>query len=193
MTTVLKFFCCAFFVYVCQPSAWAQSETITPSIFHRLLILNEQNEIMLVKIKNSERWVTPGWYQDNKTTIQTGLNEVAASYGISITPPVLRGVFTVSGPQEQAMSTRLIYVTQFKSGTVILPETIQEVRWLKPQQAESVLTFPHISSQIKQIMQYPNTLWGGAQAMVLEGGVYGVKTIVDFYPLSSTKHQLSIY
>ncbi len=163
------------------------SEAIKPSVFHRLLILNERSEIMLVKIKNSERWVTPGWYQDNKTDIQTGLNVLAASYGIAITPPILRGVFTLSGPQEHAMSTRLVYVTHLKSGTLTLPEMIQEVRWVTSQEAESVLTFPHISNQIRQIVQYPNTLWGGAQAMVHKDGVYGVKTLIDFYPLNPTK------
>ena len=38
------------------------------AIFHRLLILNSQNELMVVNIENTDFWVTPGLYQTKKTT-----------------------------------------------------------------------------------------------------------------------------
>lgn len=177
--------CIALFFCSVSTSAQAQNELSKPSIFHRLLILNTQNEIMLVKIKNSNRWVTPGWYQVGNLSIRSGLDELAATYGIRISDPLLRGVFTLTGPQEKTVSSRLIYLVRVKSGAVQAPSTIEEIRWLPAEKAQELISFPHISAQIKQIMQYPTTLWGGAQLMTLENGVYGVKTLEDFYSLSN--------
>lgn len=39
------------------------------AIFHRLLILNSQNELMVVNIENTDFWVTPGLYQTKKQHI----------------------------------------------------------------------------------------------------------------------------
>jgi hypothetical protein len=151
------------------------------STFHRLLLLNEKNELMVVKIKNSDRWVTPGWYQDDRLTLTEGLDELAASYGVKITTPNLRGVFTLKGAQ---VSTRLIYTTSIKSGVLKAPELIDEIKWLPIQKAVETITFPHIRAQITQISNYPGVVWGGSQTMYQENGVYGSKIVENFYPLS---------
>lgn len=150
------------------------------STFHRLLFLNEKNELMVVKIKNSNRWVTPGWYQDERLTIAQGLDTLAASYGVKITAPVLRGVFTLQGSQ---VSTRLVYTTKIKSGELKMPDLIEEIRWLPTQQAVETITFPHIRTQITQLSKHPDVVWGGTQTMYQENGVYGSKVVEDFYPL----------
>lgn len=154
------------------------------STFHRLLIVNDNNEVMAVKIKNSERWVTPGWYQDDHSSIKTGLETLAGTYGLSITTPILRGVFTLKGPKENELSTRLIYVVKIKGGKLKSPDSIGEIRWLNLQQVSDIITFPHISTQIRQIMLYPGQVWGGTQIMTQESGIYGVKIVEDFYPIS---------
>ncbi|WGG48131.1 hypothetical protein [Rugamonas sp. DEMB1] len=161
-------------------SLYAQEAPKT-STFHRLLLLNEKNELMVVKIKNSNRWVTPGWYQDDRLTIAQGLDELAAGYGVKIATPTLRGVFTLKGSQ---VSTRLIYTTKIKSGELKNPELIEEIKWLPIQKAVETITFPHISAQITQLSKYPDVIWGGAQTMYQENGVYGSKVVEDFYPLS---------
>lgn len=151
--------------------------------FHRPLIFNEKNELMVVKIKNMDRWVTPGWYQDDHLTIKEGLDELFASYGIKTTSPTLRGVFTLKGSQ---ISTRLVYSARTEGRETKMPGIIEEIRWLPTQKAIEVISFPHIRAQISQITKYPNTLWGGSQTMSQENGVFGSKVIEDFYPLSGT-------
>ncbi len=162
-------------------SAFAQEAQKT-SVFHRLLIFNEKNELMVVRIKNSDRWVTPGWYQDDRLTIKDGLGELVASYGVKTTEPTLRGVFTLKGSQ---ISTRLIYSAKIDGGEIKTPELIEEIRWLPVQKAIEVITFPHIRAQISQITERPGTIWGGSQTMYQENGTYGSKIIENFYPLSS--------
>ncbi|MBB3118228.1 hypothetical protein [Pseudoduganella violacea] len=139
---------------------------------------------MVVKVKNSNRWVTPGWYQDDRLSITEGLDELAASYGVKITTPTLRGVFTLKGGQ---ISTRLIYTTRIKSGELKAPDIIEEIKWLPIPKAVETITFPHIRVQITQLTNYPDVVWGGAQTMYLENGVYGSKIVEDFYPLSGAR------
>lgn len=154
------------------------------STFHRLLILNEKDELMVVKVKNSDRWVTPGWYQDDHSSITEGLDELAASYGVKITTPTLRGVFTLKGGQ---ISTRLIYTTRIKSGELKAPDIIDEIKWLPIPKAVETITFPHIRVQIAQLINYPDVVWGGSQTMYQENGVYGSRIVEDFYPLSGVR------
>jgi hypothetical protein len=151
------------------------------STFHRLLLLNEKNELMVVKIKNSDRWVTPGWYQDDRLTLAEGLDELAATYGVKITTPNLRGVFTLKGTQ---LSTRLVYTTRIKSGVLKAPDLIGEIKWLPIPKAVETITFPHIRAQITQISNYPDVVWGGSQTMYQENGAYGSKLVENFYPLA---------
>ena len=166
-----------------QP-VFAQEES-KPSTFHRLLVFNEKNELMVVKVKNSTRWVTPGWYQDNRLTIKEGLDELAGSYGLKISTPSLRGVFTLRTDQNNEISTRLVYSTRVDSGEAKAPEIIDEIKWLSTNAAMELITFPHINAQIEQLTKFPETLWGGAQLMYQEDGVYRSRTTEAFYPLGT--------
>lgn len=166
-------------------SIFAQ-ETSKPSSFHRLLIFNEMNELMVVRVKNSNRWVTPGWYQDNRLTIKDGLDELAGSYGLKIIAPTLRGVFTLKSDQNNEISTRLVYSTKVESGEIKAPEITEEIGWLSTTEAMKLITFPHINAQIDQLTKFPNMIWGGSQLMYQEDGVYKSKIIESFYPLVTT-------
>jgi hypothetical protein len=171
-------------IMLISQSIFAQ-ELAKPSTFHRLLVFNDNNELMIVKVKNSNRWVTPGWYQDHNLTIQAGLDELAASYGLKITTPTLKGVFTLKTAQNNELSTRLVYTTKMKSGELKAPEMIEEIRWLSTKDAMKLITFAHINMQIDQLMKFPGTIWGGSQLMYQQDGVYKAKFIEPFYPLTS--------
>ncbi len=165
------------------PGLFAQ-ETPTASTFHRLLVFNTKNELMIVRLKNTERWMTPGWYQDGKLSIRQGLDTLAGTYGVTIEKPVLRGVFTLQDGQG-GLSTRLVYNTRITGGQLKSPEIIDEMRWLPVPQAIDVITFPHITAQIAQITRHPETVWGGFQRMHQDGGKPGVEIIEPFYPLAA--------
>ncbi len=171
------------FALLFAPGLFAQ-EAPKPSTFHRLLVFNAKNELMVVRVKNSERWVTPGWYQDGKLSIRQGLDVLAGTYGVTIEKPVLRGVFTLQDGQGE-LSTRLIYNTRIAGGTLKSPEIIDEIRWLPVPQATGLITFPHISAQIAHITKHPETVWGGFQRMHQEDGEQGVQIIEPFYPLAA--------
>lgn len=176
-------------VLLFTPSLFAQEVPKTQT-FNRLLIFNERNELMVVKIKNRDLWVTPGWYQDDHLTIKEGLDGLFASYGIKSTPLTLRGVFTLKG---SPISTRLVYSATIKGRETKMSEIVDEIRWLPTQKAIELITLPHIRTQISQITRHPSILWGGSQTISQENGVYGSKIIENFYPLSSTAERQPLH
>ena len=57
---------------------------------------------MIVKIKNSDIWVTPGFYQDSVQFIKEGLIDIALTYGITVSPPQLKGIFSMRHDNEES-------------------------------------------------------------------------------------------
>lgn len=153
------------------------------STFHRLLIFNASNQLLVVKIKDKDLWVTPGWYQDNSQSIKTGLKGLASSFGLTITEPELRGVFTLKMGAQQNTSVRLIYTASADNTHGAMPEGIDSMKWLPVTEALNVINLPHIRYQIKQIIEKPAIVWGGAQKMHFEDGTHHFEVIEDFYPL----------
>ena len=174
-------------VLLCAPSLYAQEDS-TPSTFHRLLIFNDSNEMLVVKIKDRDLWVTPGWYQSQDSTIREGLKNLAESYALEIHNLQLRGVFILRMGSEQKISTRLIHSAKALNEDYKLPDGIDQVKWLPVDQALEVINLPHIQYQIKQITAYPETVWGGTQKMYWEGGVNKFEVAEDFYPLFSVSN-----
>lgn len=159
------------------------------STFHRLVVFNASGELLVVRIKDTEFWVTPGFYQDEHTLIREGLKDLAETYGLTLSPISLRGVFTLKNPARETLSTRMVYGAQLKGGSLVKPDTIDEVRWLPVEKATKLITFPHINAMIQQIARYPDTVWGGSLERSKEGEDYRVKLLEEFYPLVKLKTQ----
>jgi len=154
-----------------------------PSTFHRILLLDDADQILLIKIKDYDVWVTPGWYQNQDQTVREGLAGLMAGYGVAMTPPELRGVFTLSHQDKQDMSTRLFHVSRMTGGELTLPDIISEAKWLPLDEAVALFSFEHIAVLTRQVLEHPGTVWGGS--MMRQGEGFGQQAaIVDaFYPL----------
>jgi hypothetical protein len=173
-------------VLLFSQSLFAQ-ESPKITTFSRLLIFNEKSELMVVKIKNSNQWVTPGWYQDDSKVIKDGLSGLADSYGIVIDAPVLCGVFTLKSDVDKSISTRLYFTAKMSSGVLKKPDIIDEIRWLPINEASKIITFPHISMMTRQVVEKPNVVWGGSLLQYKEDGLFKAKLIENFYPLFEAK------
>ena len=94
------------------------------SVFHRLVIYNADNNIMLVKIKDKDVWVTPGFYQDSIQFPREGLHDIAATYGMTISSPELKGTFSMrlEAGEMRDMRVRNIYTCNYLSGDIHFPE-----------------------------------------------------------------------
>ena len=182
---------------IASQSSFAQGNKKV-SIFHRLIIYNTDNEIMLVKIKDTDVWVTPGFYQDTIQSIRKGLNDVAATYGMKISSPELKGVFSMRRDiaERKEMLIRNIYTCKYLEGKIHFPEhqpfSIGEIKWLPMKEALQTLTHKSVQIFLKQTHNNPAIISGGAIVVYKESKEWKVKIVEEFYPLfSSTKQKRS--
>jgi len=169
---------------LCTFSSLAQgSEKNTE--FHRLLIFNKASELMVVKIKNTEYWVTPGLYGQAKEDINNNLAELAAEFGLTISLPNLRGIFTLKNKKSKAESKRYFYNTNVKRQVIKIPDNIEEIKWLSLNEAVKIITFPHINMLINQVAYHPKNVWGGTILRYKNDNEFEAKLVEDFYPIEN--------
>lgn len=183
-TYLFKYFTLVFFMLLASINSFGQVEKEI-SVFNRLLILNSKNELLVVKIENTDLWVTPGFYQ-TKQTIRQGLDSIASTYGIKIEMPELKGVFLLKSDinGELSTSTRNIYTAETKDRELKKPKGIEVAKWLPINKAIEQITFPHINVVIEQIMSNPKKVWGGYLSQFKDNGKWKTKILQDFYVLS---------
>jgi hypothetical protein len=155
------------------------------TIFHRLLIFNSQNELMVVKIEHTNFWVTPGIYQTKDQTIKKGLDSIAATYGLDIKELKLKGTFILKRELNGKRSTSLrnMYATKITDGVEKKPNGIEEIQWLTTAKAMEKITFPHINLMIKQIITKPDEVWGGTLLQFKKNENWKTKILEEFYTL----------
>ncbi len=156
------------------------------SEFHRLLIFNAQNELMVVKIKNTNFWVTPGLYSEKNTQLSQSLHALAAEYGLTISQPLLRGVFVLKNQKTDIDANRSFFHANVTGGESKVPDNIEAVTWLPIVDAMDLITFPHINMLIKQLAAYPKVTWGGTILRYQQGKELKSKMIKDFFPLGDS-------
>lgn len=164
-------------------SVKAQESKVTT--FHRMLILNKENKLLLVKIKNKDIWVTPGLYQNSKQTIKQGIDSIASTYGITVFDVGLRGMYGLKTPSENYYSTRNIFVMKTDAIDVLLPEIIEEVVWLDMNEAVKRISFPHINAFIKDVFMFPNAIRLGTIERITSNGKLITKVSEAFYSLKN--------
>ncbi len=159
------------------------------SVFHRLLIYNANDELMVLKFKNTDLWVTPGYYQDDEGSIQKNLHRLAADYGLTISDPVLKGTFSLTSVEDDKtdVSIRNMYYCQHLSDTNnTMPDNIGAVEWLPIEQAIQRISFRHIELFVRQTYDYPDTIWSGSIVRKKKTKKWEVQTTVPFYSLGAS-------
>ncbi len=177
-----------FLLLIWSASLFAQ-ESNNVSVFHRLLIYNQKQELLIAKFKDTDIWVTPGFYQDSLQFIKEGLQDVASTYGITVSTPELQGMFSMRSETstKTVLSVRNIYSCNYVNGQLKVPSFLGEVKWIPMETALQTLTYPHINLFIKQTFDYPNTVWGGSIVRYQASGKWKTKVMEAFYPLFSSQ------
>ena len=155
--------------------------------FQRLLIFNAKDQLMVVKIKNTEFWVTPGVYSQANELNHHNLHVLAADFGLAISPPKLRGVFSLKNKNTDTDSKRYFYNAQVNGGKIIKPDSIEEIKWLPLNEAMLIITFPHITMLLDQITTYPKVTWGGTILRYKQGNKLKSTMVKNFFPLTDTQ------
>ena len=131
-----------------------------------LIIYNDQGQVLLQR--NFMGWSTPGWRYDERVTLTEGLHQLARRYGIEINGLRLAGLFTYRYTYTPAMSTRSHYSARLAGGAPKAPQGFDELRWFSPKDAIAAMgdasqRSPQALVQLnRQMLENPETIWGGA-------------------------------
>ncbi|WP_247666417.1 nuclear transport factor 2 family protein [Aquimarina sp. MMG015] len=148
-----------------------------------LVIVNDNGDILLKKATIG--WITIGAFYEKRHTINEVIDSISNKYGVSITKPNLKGVFTYKFDFNNAVSIRQVYVA--KSTTNDLPTNKNvEFRWAPKDEAIEKFksTIPSLGEMIAQIIDYPQVVWGGSFLIKKENNKKTSMITEDFYPIS---------
>ncbi|MGB0891073.1 MAG: nuclear transport factor 2 family protein [Flavobacteriaceae bacterium] len=162
----------------------------TDTFFHRLLILNDKEEILVVKFSDNDYWVTPGLYESDYRLVEDGLYQLALDYGITISQPKFKGSFKLYNKTNSSLSIRNVYTTKYVKGVIKKPKGIGVVTWLPLEKALKNISFPHINLTIEKVLKKPNKIWGGELIIYKEDNRFKTKVLKEFYQLNYNKNKI---
>ncbi|WP_234424298.1 nuclear transport factor 2 family protein [Aquimarina sp. Aq107] len=148
-----------------------------------LVIVNYNGDILLKKATIG--WITIGAFYEKRHTINEVIDSISNKYGVSITKPNLKGVFTYKFDFNNTVSIRQVYVA--KSTTNDLPTNKNvEFRWAPKDEAIEKFksTIPSLGEMIAQVIDYPQVVWGGSFLIKKENNKKISMITEDFYPIS---------
>ena len=160
------------------------------TFFHRLLILNEKDELLVVKFSDNDYWVTPGLYESDEKLVEKGLYSLAKTYGLTISKPNFKGSFKLFRKAKSSSSIRNIYTTKYIKGSIKKPKGIGIVTWLPLDEAIKKISFPHINLTIEKVLKNSSKIWGGELMSYKDGKVFKTKILKEFYELNDEKRQI---
>ncbi|MFT4537213.1 MAG: hypothetical protein ACI9P5_004594 [Saprospiraceae bacterium] len=172
-------------IFLIAAQSCASQTSNSLSVFHRLLIYNSDNEVLIVKFKDTDIWVTPGFYQDSLLFIKEGLHRSGSGYELMITDPELKGVFSMRKEyaERTAMSICNIYRCNLISSTLKVPVSLGDAQWIPVAEALETVTYKSINHFLKQTNDYPHVVWGGSVNIIRKGAKSEFEIMEKFYPL----------
>lgn len=161
----------------------AQETQPTNQTIIRLTVVKDNDKILMRNTKYG--WMTPAVYFKEKQNIREVLDSMSGLYGIKISDPNLKGLFTYKYEFKTTADMRQLYVANYKSGSLKPSAEGEEVYWIPINEALDKLesTVPSLKQITKQIIEYPNTLWGGSFILYREHEKMKSRIEEDFYPL----------
>ena len=150
----------------------------------RLIVTNDNGEILIYKGKNY--WMPPALRHNKNESITEGLENLAQSYGLTITRPELAGLFTYKFGFKQGVSFRSFYTAKV-TGTddISLPPPITQAKWVTQSEIMKVIGGMEVRKKmLKQVLEKPNTLWGGSFYLYNDkNGERKSRVLESIYPL----------
>ena len=149
-----------------------------------LIILNDNEEVLIKKATIG--WITIGTFYEQRQTINEVIADLSNKYGVSISKPELKGLFTYKFGFNNSASVRQFYVA--KSTTNDLPTNKNvEFHWVSKDEAVEKFsdTVSCFGEMVKQILNYPEVVWGGSFFIDKVNKKTTSKQTEDFYPISN--------
>lgn len=150
--------------------------------FYRLNVVNQNNELLVLKIKDRELWVTPGLYEAPTAFEIKQLENLAADYGLEVTAPKLTGQFMVSPAEGKPFQTRWFYTAIAHNDVAKLPKFIDSYQWLALPEAVKRIqaNLPHLAFLLQQTQSYPDEVWQAKLQRTTEDDIAGFQIVKGF-------------
>ena len=174
------------FALICSPFlAMSQSAHQQPThnfTVQRLILLNDQNEMLMVR--EQQVWVPPSYVFEQRQSLKQSLDSLALSYGLEIKQIELKGQFSYLYDYHPHATMRNFYMAKYASGQLKTPAGMDEAKWVPIEQAIEMNTVTSIKQSIRQIIENPQTIWGASFMVSHVGDEHPTQLIEPFYALN---------
>jgi len=154
---------------------FAQQDNYT---FFKLIVSNKENKIMLVKWNGA--WEIPGARYNRPITIAQFADTLAAEHGLAVKNKKLNGVLTFEYENRPTLTVMHYYTAQYKSGSLVVPESCEQIGWFTVKQALTLIPYPEMKLMVTRAINQPNVLWGAAIRKRVDNQM---EIVEDFYKL----------
>ncbi len=168
-------------------NSFAQETGNDSYTIQRLLIYNQKGEVLLEK--NNFGWMTPALRHNSKTTIKNGLMNLASEYGLKVSSPKIAGIFMFMADYKPISQFRQHFSCNIVDGKLKVPENKKGAQWFSISKAIEMMSLPDtkaplvIRDMTKQLLYYPEIIWGGTFLLSKNNGKISYKTVEEFYPM----------
>ena len=175
------------FIILFGLESFAQETGNDSYTIQRLLIYNQKGEILLEK--NDFGWMTPALRHNSQTTIKEGLMNLASEYGVKINSPKIAGIFMFMSDYKPISQFRQHFSCKIVDGKLKVPENKKDAQWFSISRAIEMMSLQEtkaplvIRDMTKQLLYYPEIIWGGTFLLSKKEGKITYKTTEGFYPL----------
>ncbi|WP_273566882.1 nuclear transport factor 2 family protein [Maribacter halichondriae] len=158
----------------------------------RLLVLNDAGDVLMEQGDVSTEQAEPTWYplslySTTRQSITEAMDSLALSHGIKISKPELRAYTTYKFSYHNQVSFRSYYVAKYVAGSLNPPKDGITLKWLPVEEAVPHIPVEAIRLITKQVLEFPENVWGGSFLISENGEQHDTLVLEDFYPLFGTK------
>jgi len=147
----------------------------------RLIVLNDKGEMLLSL--DQHVWVPLSFVYERSQYVKESLDSLANAYGVTIKDIELRGQFSYKYDYHPHSTMRNFYVAKYAGGNAKVPEGLDEVKWVKVEDAIDLINVIAIREISQQIIEDPNVIWGGSFLVSRVGKDHPTRMVGTFYPL----------
>jgi len=133
------------------------------SHFFKLLVFNQNQEILLIKFDGS--WEIPGSRYSDNSTIPVFLDSMGDDHGIKINKSKLSALVTFHHEIRKYPTMMFYYSAQYVSGDLSTPSWGQDVKWFSIKKAYELIPYQEMNYIIKSIISENSLLTG---ALIIE-------------------------
>lgn len=151
--------------------------------YFKLLIINENNEVLLVDFK--DMWEPMGKKYDSPESMKKVLNSMAAEVGVEAKDYKLRAMITKFYGQAQYPIVFNYVTAKYVSGDITIPPGCKGIDWYSKEEALKIIPFEGMRLVVEQMFKDNNQeLWGGSLNILTdpETKQKTAKILEDFYP-----------